>query len=350
MKNYKTVTVNTGKSYPIFIGENLINSVGELISSLVDKCKIAVITDDTVDALFGDKVMLSLKTAGYVPVKFVFKHGEESKNLSTYANAINFLAENELTRTDAVLALGGGVVGDLAGFVSATYLRGIKYIQVPTTLLSATDSSVGGKTAVDIPSGKNLVGAFCQPSVVVCDSLVIKNLPKTVFNDGMGEVLKYALLDEKVFSLIENGDYDLTDLIYLCVDYKRKIVEIDEFEKCERRLLNLGHTPAHAIEKLSNYTVTHGNAVATGVKIMVEYSFNEKILSHGEYARICKVMEKFNITPCSFSAKELALNALNDKKRSGENIKIIVVNKVGDCGQKTVAVSSLEKVFYGCNR
>ncbi len=350
MEKFKTVTVKTGKSYPVYIGENLINSVGELISPLVDKRKIAVITDDIVDGLYSEKVVNSLKTAGYVPVKFVFNHGEENKNLQTYAQIISFLAKNEFTRTDAVLALGGGVVGDLAGFVSATYLRGIKYIQVPTTLLSATDSSVGGKTGVDIKEGKNLVGAFCQPLAVICDSQVIKDLPKPVFDDGMGEVLKYALLDEKIFSLIEKGEYDLAELIYLCVDFKRKIVEIDEFEKCERRLLNLGHTPAHAIEKLSNYTVTHGNAVATGVKIMVEYSHNSNFLPTNEYERILKVMEKFNITPCAFSAKELANSALNDKKRSGEYLTIVVVNKVGDCGQKKIEISSLEKVFYGCNR
>ena len=261
----KKITVKASGEYDVLIGKGLLSSSGELIKQVVPACKVAVITDDMVDRLYSQIVIKSLESAGFTVVKYVFKHGEKSKNLTTYGEIISFLAQNKLTRTDAVVALGGGVVGDMAGFASATYLRGIKYIQIPTTLLAQIDSSVGGKTAVDLAEGKNLVGAFCQPSMVICDVTALYTLLEPVFNDGMGEVVKYAILDKNVYNLIEEDSYDLEKLVCLCVEYKKNIVEQDEFEKGPRKLLNLGHTLAHGIEKLSDYTITHGKAVALGV-------------------------------------------------------------------------------------
>ena len=242
INEWKKIRVKASSEYDVIIGHDLIKRAGDLIEGVIKPCKIAVITDDVVSALYFETLKNSLTQKGFVVIKYAFAHGEESKNLQTYGEILNFLAENQLTRTDAVVALGGGVVGDISGFVASTYLRGIKYIQIPTTLLAQIDSSVGGKTAIDLSCGKNLVGAFCQPQLVICDVNALSTLPKDIFICGMGETAKYALLDKKIFDLL-SGEYDILDLVYLCVDYKRKVVEKDEFECGERKLLNLGHIP-----------------------------------------------------------------------------------------------------------
>jgi 3-dehydroquinate synthase len=285
-----------------------------MVKEIISPCKIALVTDDTVNALYASVVEKSLESAGFKVVKFVFSHGEENKNLGVYGQILNFLAENQLTRTDALVALGGGVVGDMAGFAAATFLRGIKYIQMPTTLLSQIDSSVGGKTAIDLPMGKNLVGAFCQPSLVLCDIDTLNTLPKKIFVDGMGEVVKYAVLDKDIFALVESGAYSIEKLVYMCVDYKRRIVEADEFEGGVRKLLNLGHTPAHGIEKLSNYTIPHGNAVAMGVEIINRNSLRHGYLNEKEYKRISAVVQSLvGSEDCPFSIDKVMDAALSDK-------------------------------------
>lgn len=342
----RTLVVNTEKEYPVYIGENLIEKVGELVKGNITAKKIAIVTDDIVAKLYLEKVVSSLKTQGYDTCRFVLKHGEKSKNLKNYFKLINFLAENELTRTDAVLALGGGVIGDISGFASATYLRGISYIGVPTTLLSATDSSVGGKTAVDIKKGKNLVGAFHQPKLVIIDSAVIKNLDEDVFLCGMGEVAKYALLDKKVYEVISEENYSLTDLIYACVDYKRKVVVNDEFEKGERKLLNLGHTPAHAIEKLSNYKIPHGIAVGYGLKIMAEASLKKGYLKKGEYEKIISLLTVVlgeSVSP--YKTKDMISIMRSDKKRDGNDISLIFVKGIGDACIEKLPIKELENIF-----
>lgn len=338
----KKIKIRTSKSYFAVIGSGLLNNAGVYIKEVVSDCKIALITDDTVDKLYGNKVCTSLINNGFKVVKFVFKHGEESKNLKTYGEILEFLAENELTRTDAIIALGGGVTGDMAGFASATYLRGIKYIQIPTTLLAQIDSSVGGKTAIDLTSGKNLVGAFCQPELVIVDTDSLKSLPKETFIDGMGEVAKYAVLDKKVFSLIEKGDYDMQELIYLCIDYKRRIVEKDEFEKSIRKYLNLGHTPAHGIEKLSRYTIPHGRAVGMGLNIILENSLRHKLISEKEYQKIKQVIYKcVGENECPYTVKEICLASYSDKKRSGDKITLVMINGVEKISLNKISVDQL---------
>ena len=270
--NLRVIPINTKQKYQVLIGENLLERSGELIKNVVNPCKTLIVTDDTVNKLYFETVKNSLEEQGFRVLQFVFKHGEKSKNLANYSKIINYLAQNEFTRTDLIVALGGGVTGDLAGFVGSTYLRGINLVQIPTTLLAQIDSSVGGKTAVDLKWGKNLVGAFYQPKLVICAVDTLTSLPDQVFTCGMGEVAKYAVLDRKVFNLIDNGNFELIDLVSLCVDYKRRIVEEDEFESGARKLLNLGHTPAHGIEKLSGYKISHGKAVAMGVKIILDAS------------------------------------------------------------------------------
>lgn len=337
----KTIRVKVSSEYEVVIGRDLLKKSGELIKKVVAPCKVAIITDDTVNALYSEVVEKSLIKNGFAVVKYAFLHGEESKNLNTYGEILNFLAENQLTRTDAIVALGGGVVGDMAGFVASTYLRGIKYIQIPTTLLAQIDSSVGGKTAIDLPCGKNLVGAFYQPELVICDVNTLSTLPNDIFVCGMGETAKYALLDKEIFNLL-SGEYDILDLVYLCVDYKRKVVEQDEFEGGLRKLLNLGHTPAHGIERLSNYSVSHGNAVAMGLEIILKNSLKHGYIDENEYKKALSIVEKcVGQIVCPYTVKDICSASLNDKKRSGDNITLVMVYGVGDCRLIKVKVSEL---------
>lgn len=347
MKNQiKTVSVNASKSYQVVIGSGLIKDTGAYLLKVLSPCKVALITDDTVDRLYADTVINSIENSGFKAVKFTFLHGEESKNLATYGEMLSFLANSGITRTDAVIALGGGVVGDMAGFAAATYLRGVKYIQIPTTLLSQIDSSVGGKTAIDLPEGKNLVGAFCQPSLVLCDTDTLSTLPKEIFIDGMGETAKYALLDKKVFDLIECGEYGIQDLVYLCVDYKRLVVEQDEFEGGKRKLLNLGHTPAHGIEKLSGYTLSHGKAVGIGLKIMLSACFNRGYIDSESYQKMSFVIGRcVGDISCPYALSEILEAAQFDKKRSGDNITLMTVHGVGDIREEKIKLSELEGFF-----
>jgi len=338
----KRIRVTASGAYDVVIGKGLIERAGELILEVAKKCKLALVTDDTVNALYADKVIKSLENAGYIVCKYVFPHGEESKNISTYGNILNFLAQNSITRTDALVALGGGVVGDMAGFAAATFLRGIKYVQIPTTLLSQIDSSVGGKTAIDLPEGKNLVGAFKQPSLVICDTDTLNTLPKEIFADGMGEAAKYAILDKKVYELVQNGDYKIEELVYLSVDYKRRIVEADEFEGGMRKLLNLGHTPAHGIENLSGYTIPHGRAVAMGLNIILNAAKKHGYISEQTFTDMVNAVEKCapkSLVP--FSIDEIARAAFSDKKRSGDDITLVMPFGVEDCRPIKIKISEM---------
>lgn len=342
-KIFNTIEVNASGNYQVIVGENLLEKVGEFLSPLLSPCKIAVITDDIVDGLYAKQVINSLENSGFQVFKFVFKKGEESKNLSTYGEILSFLARHEFSRTDGIVALGGGVVGDISGFVAATFLRGIKYIQIPTTLLAQIDSSVGGKTAVDLPEGKNLVGAFKQPSLVVCDVKTLSTLTPEIFTDGMGEMAKYALLDREIYTLLSKNA-PLESLISACIDYKRKIVEEDEFESGLRKLLNLGHTPAHGIENLSGYTIPHGKAVAMGLDIILSASKKHNLITDKDFEDMQEVVKKcVGKISCPFSLEETLDKAVNDKKRSGDFITLIMVFGIGDCRPVKVEINKLKE-------
>ena len=268
----KSVKISVSKEYEVLIGHGLINDCGELCRGvLAESVKAAVISDDNVAPLYLERVKAALEKAGFAVVSFVFPHGESSKNGGTYLEILNFLAENQITRTDALIALGGGVVGDITGFAAATYLRGIRFVQIPTSLLAMVDSSVGGKTAIDLPAGKNLAGAFCQPELVICDLDTLDTLSDAFFTDGCAEVIKYGILkDEALFAHLEEKaqGFDREYVISRCVELKRDYVTEDEFDTGLRMMLNLGHTVGHAIEKLSAYSVPHGSAVAMGMAII----------------------------------------------------------------------------------
>lgn len=339
------INVKASKDYQVIIGNKLHNKVGQYLSDLGKRGKVAVISDTNVWPLYGNQIVSSLIQSGYQPLSYVFDAGEASKNAQTYIAILNFLAENTLTRSDCILALGGGVVGDITGFAAATYLRGITYIQIPTTLLAMVDSSVGGKTAIDLPAGKNLVGAFYQPSLVLCDIDALNTLPKNIFIDGCAEIIKYGVLyDESLFAHLESKGllFDRKTVVTRCVELKRDVVAEDEFDRGSRQKLNLGHTFGHSIEAQSSFTVSHGQAVAIGMDIISKAAVKNKICQSTTYDRIHKLLTKFALpTKTNYSAEQIYSAALSDKKRSGGTVNLIVPKAVGDCLIYPISVDML---------
>jgi len=343
----KKVMIQTKKPYTVYIKPGLLPQVGALLSEVKKPCKAAVISDDTVFSLYGDTVLESLSGAGFSTVSFIFPHGESSKTFSVAEAILNFLAENQVTRGDIIVALGGGVTGDLAGFAASMYLRGIDFVQIPTTLLAAIDSSVGGKTGVNLQAGKNLAGAFLQPLAVFCDPDTLGTLPESVFKDGLAEAVKYgAIGDNALFSSLYNNMYDLAELIASCVDSKRRLVEEDEFDTGMRQLLNFGHTAGHAIEALSFYEVSHGQAVAIGMCIVSKACDKLGISKEPCGAAIEACLRNLGIdTCCSFSPADLAAVALRDKKRTADSVSLVVLDTLGQAILRKTAVSELSAFF-----
>ena len=345
MSSIQTIQVHTAPAYEVSIGGGLLHTCGQRLREVLAPCRVAVITDSTVAPLYLKTVTGSLEGAGFTVCSYTFSAGEGSKNFPPLAAILEFLAEQHLTRTDCVAALGGGVTGDMAGFAAACYLRGIRYVQLPTTLLSAVDSSVGGKTAIDLAAGKNLAGAFLQPTAVLCDTDCLRSLPSDVFADGTAEAIKTGVLDdESLFALFEDNTFTAApeEVIARCVRYKAGVVERDEKEQNERRLLNLGHTVGHAIEKCSGYAIPHGHAVAAGLSIIARSAEALGWTEEPIAARIAACLKKNHLpTGTEFSAKALAEAALADKKRAGGNITLVIPKKIGVCELKKVPVSEL---------
>ena len=341
-----TVDVNASTKYSVHIGKGLLKSSGELISQVITPCKAAIISDDKVLPLYGKTVRESLENNGFRVVEYAFPNGEASKNISTYAQILEFLAASKLSRSDIIVALGGGVVGDMAGFCAATYQRGIRFVQIPTTILAACDSSVGGKTAVDLEAGKNLAGAFHQPSIVVCDTNTFKTLDKRQVSCGFAEIIKYGVIcDESLFEKLSDMPADIEDILSVCVSIKRDIVERDEKESGERKLLNLGHTLGHAIEKHSSFSLTHGEAVAIG---MVMISKISETLGIGENvtARLVPLLEKYSL-PCHYdiSGEDLFYLAAGDKKVDASAITLVLPEKIGKCRLEKYSLSGFSKIL-----
>ena len=343
-----TVHVNASTSYDVLIGRGLLTSVGGMILPLIKGKKLALVTDSTVDGIYADTVADSLTDAGFEVSKFVFPAGEGSKCMSTYAALLNFLAEHRLSRKDAIVALGGGVTGDLAGFAAATYLRGIDFVQIPTTLLAAVDSSVGGKTAVNLKAGKNLMGAFYQPSLVLCDTDTLSTLPEEEFANGMAEIIKYGVIfDKDLFDKVSGGvvKSDMEDIIARCVELKRDVVAKDEFDRGERQLLNFGHTMAHSIEKCSNFEIPHGSAVAIGMVIASRAAFALGWSKEDCTDAIINANKNNNLPfECEYTPKDLADAALSDKKREGGTINFVMPEVMGKCVLKKIPVETLYKI------
>ncbi len=335
------VTVQASKTYDVKIGKGILDTIGSELSQIA-KGKVMVITDENVAPLYLGRVYRSLTQAGFTVYTFSVPAGEGSKDLKYYVNLLELIAEKGLTRSDTLIALGGGVVGDLTGFVAASYLRGISFVQIPTTLLAMVDSSVGGKTAVNLKAGKNLAGAFHQPSLVLCDPELLDTLTDEVFRCGCAEVIKTAVLfDKELFDHLQSKgiNFDREWVITRCIQWKRDVVCADEFDRGQRQLLNLGHTVGHAIEALTEYDTPHGYAVAAGCCIFAR-AFAK------DHSEIVECFRTFGLpTDSYFSPKLLAGGALMDKKRQGDTITLVIPIEIGNCELRKVPVSELETII-----
>ena len=307
----KTVTVSASRRYDILIERGLLRRAGELVRGVTNAGTVMLVSDDSVWPLYGEAVQKSLVDAGFSVCRFVFPHGESSKCAKTYLALLDALCENRLTRADAALALGGGVVGDLTGFAASTYLRGIGFIQIPTTLLAMVDSSVGGKTAIDLPAGKNLAGTFYQPCLVLCDPDCLDSLP-----------------DEHI--------------IETCVRMKRDIVAQDEFDRGQRQLLNLGHTFGHGIEACSGFAVSHGSAVAIGMAMIVRSAAQLGLCTAGTRDAVLALLRQYGLpVDCAYPVEQMLGTILHDKKASGGSINLIVPTAVGSCEIRKTPASEI---------
>ena len=341
----KTVTVSASRQYDILIERGLLRRAGELIRSVTKAGTIMLVSDDSVWPLYGETVQKNLAETGFSVCRFVFPHGEGSKCAKTYLALLDALCENRLTRTDAVVALGGGVVGDLTGFAASTYLRGIGFIQIPTTLLAMVDSSVGGKTAIDLPAGKNLAGTFYQPWLVLCDPDCLDSLPEHVFRDGCAEVIKYAVLgNAPFFDDLKHTPprMQLEHIIETCVRMKRDIVAQDEFDRGQRQLLNLGHTFGHGIEACSGFAVSHGSAVAIGMAMIARAAAQFGFCGTETQDAVLALLRQYELpTDCAYPAEQMLGTILHDKKASGGSINLIVPTAVGSCAIRKTPASEI---------
>ena len=341
----KTIRVNASRTYDVTVEDGCLSSAGGRIAAVTGAGAAAVVSDDIVFPLYGERVLKSLRDAGLRAVSFVFPAGERSKNLAVYGELLNFLAESRLSRSDALVALGGGVCGDLGGFAAATYLRGIPFVQLPTTLLAAVDSSVGGKTAVDLPAGKNLAGAFCQPSLVLCDPQTLSTLPDAVFTDGCAEVVKYGLLGSEPFfrSLGRTPVREqLESVIAFCVAMKRDYVDADEFDRGRRQFLNLGHSFGHAVEACSGYTLGHGSCVAIGMAMIARAARAKGFCPDETLSDVLGLLAQYRLpTESPYGARELLRALTLDKKIANGSIRLIVPEAVGRCRAVSVPLAAL---------
>lgn len=332
------LNVNLGdNSYPIYIENNLLSQAAAYINPVYAGKKIMIISDDQVYPLYGESLLKQL-SSDYDCHCLVLPHGEATKNFQTLPKIYTALLDAKISRSDLIIALGGGVIGDLAGFAASSYLRGVKFIQIPTSLLAQVDSSVGGKVAVDLPQGKNLVGAFYQPSLVLIDPTALETLNDRFIHDGMGEIIKYGCIkDAELFQTLYNHrsfeelKEDLPAVIYRCVDIKRLVVEQDQFDTGERMLLNFGHTLGHTIEQYYGYgRESHGEAVAIGMYQITKLAEREGLSSAGISERILKVLQTYGLPcECGVPLQELTGAISLDKKNLNNCLNLILLHGIG---------------------
>lgn len=340
MEDFITVSVKNTAPYDVLI-RNDFSSLSEKMSVLFDdKCRLCIIADKNVSKLYGEDVISELKKI-YENVDMIeLELGEVNKSLDTVSKCYSFMLDKKYGRRDAVLALGGGISGDLAGFVSATYMRGIGFVQIPTTLLSMVDSSSGGKTGVNFDDYKNMIGAFKMPALVYINTSVLSSLPDREYASGMAEVLKAGLIKDGLFyewlinNFIQINDREkeyVSEMLYKCINIKRLYVEKDPYEKNERAILNLGHTIGHALEKYTDFRYSHGECVALGCVAAAYISFKKEYLSAEEYYEIRDMFVPFNL-PISLEnidIEKVVEYTKSDKKNSSGNIRFILLKKIG---------------------
>ena len=328
------IHVGTGRSYDVFIGRGILDRAGALPGKTGDARKAVLVCGENVRRLYADRVREALAKEKVEVFDFVIAPGEASKSFENYGKLLNFLCEKELSRSDMLVALGGGVTGDLTGFAAATYLRGTGFIQIPTTLLAMVDSSVGGKTAINLRGGKNQAGAFWQPSAVLCDADTLMTLPEREYRSGMAEVIKYGVLGNRAFfeELCADTPCTQENMIGTCVCMKRDIVGEDELDNGKRQLLNLGHSFGLAIESLSGFEISHGEAVAAGMAVISKASAALGYMKEEECEAVLACLERYGLpTDTDFTKEEIARFAGKDKKRRGDAIGLIVPRAIGSC-------------------
>ncbi len=339
-----TITVSLGdRAYPIHIEAGLIDRVGAYVRNVLGDCALAIVTDDNVAPLYLQRVEASLDAAGLRHSSIVLPHGETTKCLAQLSRLYDFLCESRITRTDAIIALGGGVIGDLAGLAAATFLRGVGFVQVPTTLLAQVDSSVGGKVAVDLPQGKNLVGAFYQPAMVLCDPLTLNTLTEDFWRDGLGEVVKYGCIgDEALFALLEKCApggrqalmAEIDTILQRCIQAKADVVAQDERDTGLRMTLNFGHTIGHAVETCLHYSgLRHGEAVALGMAVITRLTEGRGMTAPGTAPRLEALLSALGMPTALPDIPEADLLAAMgmDKKAAGKALRVILLDAIGAC-------------------
>lgn len=351
----KIINLNLGlKSYDIIIQKGLINNIGSEISKFYYNKKITVITDINVHKFYENKIKKSLEQYNYDVNFIIVSPGEKSKSIEVLTDVYRKLIQFGMTRSDLIIAFGGGVIGDLAGFAASTYLRGVNYIQIPTSLLAQIDSSIGGKVAVNLEQGKNLIGSFYQPYRVFIDPDVLNTLPDKYIKDGLGEVIKYACIkDSNLFEVLMNiksKDQLFDNIEYIietCCNIKKSIVEIDERDTGERMILNFGHTLGHAIEKYYNYEYSHGIAVSKGMYYITKKSEEFSITEPGTAEKIKKILINFNI---DYELPKLDINTITDtikldKKNISNKINLILIKKIGEAFIESIPIDQINKYF-----
>ncbi len=331
----------TSSSYEIRIGYKIIDRMALIIAKNHKANRYVLITDSYVGNIYAKQMMDSLKDVGLNINLVEFPAGESSKNINTALDIVGKLLELGADRGTMLIAFGGGVVGDLVGFIASIYMRGISYIQIPTTLIGQVDSSIGGKTAIDLPVGKNLLGTFCQPRAVFADLNFLETLPQKEFNNGLAEIIKYGVIDdEKMFRLLEDNmdaikkrdSVLLTKIVETCCRIKKSIVEIDEKEQGLRRLLNFGHTIGHAIEAVSKYAISHGEGVALGMIAAARISEKKKYLDTTQTKRIEELILRAGLPvkiQCAFSADDIISRLAMDKKKKDDVVHFVLLKKIG---------------------
>ncbi len=340
----KTVRVSTSRPYDIIIDKGALSDVANYIpENFAPPRKICLISDSTVNTSYSAPIKKSLTEAGYEVFKILFPSGEHSKNLTIYSNMLESLADEGFNKSDLILVLGGGTVGDIAGFVAGTYMRGVNYIYVPTTLLSIIDSAIGGKTGINLLGGKDLAGVFWNPSLVVVDPLVLDTLPEETLKDGMAEALKCAVVsDASLVSHIQDRRYDY--IIDRCLSIKRPLVEVDEFDTGLRQLLSFGHTFGNVIEKVSSYNVSHGQAVALGMIAEAKAAFKAGYTNADISEELYKILEDLGFeTEFRYRYNDVYSQAMKDKKIRDGFMNIVVPDVIGKCSIRKITVAELQE-------
>ncbi len=339
------------RSVDIYLDDGIIANLADIIRAKTATENIVIVTDDNVVDLYGSIIEKNLIAGGYNTNIAVIKAGEKSKNINTVLELYKVFNGINIGRKDLIIALGGGVVGDTAGFAAATYMRGIPYMQVPTTLLAMIDSSIGGKTGIDLPFGKNLAGAFYQPEAIIIDPNLIVTLPEKVLNDGIAEGLKYGLIRDKwIFDTLSRGFSrdELAEMIRRSVKIKADIVEKDEKESNLRMILNYGHTFGHAIEKCYNYKdITHGAAISAGMVIAAKIGEQLNVTRMGLNLEIMQILNKYGLPTKAGVKKSQLINAIkSDKKRNGDKINFVLINDIGQAEIKVISIKGLGEFDY----